>query len=90
MIIWFVLGGVWGWLSIAFQVWSMERLDARPSPGALIWVIGGVLVRLGWIALLLAVALQRGITAGLFAFVGILLARWLMIYRLHKLAISKV
>lgn len=82
--IWFVLGGLWGALSIAFQVWSVRRLDPRPSPLAVAWVIGGVGLRLGWIALLLALALRQGIGPGLSAFAGIWLARWIMIYRLHK------
>lgn len=84
--VWLALGALWGWASVAFQVWTVKRLEARPSPLAVAWLVGGFGVRLGWIALLLIVALQQGIGPGLSAFGGIWLARWLMIIRLHKLA----
>lgn len=86
MLIWFALGLIWGWLSIAFQVWTVKRLDARSAPLTVIWFVGGFVVRLGWIALLLIFALRQGIGLGLSTFAGIWLARWVMIVRLHKLA----
>lgn len=84
ILIWFALGGLWGWLSMAFQVWSLTRLVPRPAPLTVAWVVGGFGLRLGWIALLLILALRQGIGPGLGAFAGIWLARWIAIYRLHS------
>jgi hypothetical protein len=80
-LVWLALGGVWSWLAITFQAWSVMRIGPRSSLMTIVWLVGGIWLRLGWIALLLIVALRQGIGPGLSTFAGIWLARWIMIYR---------
>jgi len=82
---WLMLGWLVGWLSIAFQVWSVNRVGARSSAaGALMWLLGGMVLRLGGIVVLFGLALQRGFTIGLMAFGGLWLARWIALFCIHK------
>jgi len=78
------------WLFTGLAVGALNGLTLRNSvarlrpgvPGrAVAWIVSGALLRLGLVAGLLIVALQRGVLPGLFAFAGLWLARWGIVYK---------
>ncbi len=83
VVVWLIAGALVGWVSILIQVWTMPRLRPDALRQRLGGMIGGMLLRWLLIAGLLSVALQQGIVAGLLAFAGLWLARWLGILRIH-------
>ncbi|MBN1955592.1 MAG: hypothetical protein JW900_11155 [Anaerolineae bacterium] len=76
MIVWLWVGLAAGAANLLHLAWTVRRLD--PQTGhwrarALVW--GGAVLRWGLAALVLSLALQRGILPGLSAFLGLWLAR---------------
>ncbi len=90
VVVWLVAGALVGWVSILTQVWLVARLCPRTPRQGLWLLLGGMLLRWALIAGLLSVALRQGIVAGLLAFAGLWMARWVLIWRIHtgKLFVS--
>jgi len=87
MMTWFALGigaGLAAWFS---QRREVIRLSPQAPEAAKRRVLAGVILRLLLSAALLTGALLEGIGAGLAAFVGLLLARWIGIASLKLLPI---
>ncbi|MEA3397655.1 MAG: hypothetical protein U9R05_09370 [Chloroflexota bacterium] len=82
-VVWLIAGALVGWVSILIQVWTVARLCPRTPRRGLGLLIGGMLLRWALIAGLFSVALRQGIVAGLWAFAGLWVARWLGILRIH-------
>lgn len=76
---WLLAGGAIGALNGASRRWTVARLRPEAPRDALGLVWGGLALRWGLVAALLIIALQRGVVAGLLAFVGLSLARWVMV-----------
>ncbi|HOU14948.1 MAG TPA: hypothetical protein PKZ84_17710 [Anaerolineae bacterium] len=78
--LWLLVGALAGWLNVA----SIAGLVARLRPGGDVWAVsalaGGFAVRLGLAALVLSIALRQDALAGLLAFAGMWLARWVVLF----------
>ena len=82
-VVWLIAGALVGWVSILTQVWTVARLCPRMPRQGLWLLIGGMLLRWTLIAGLLSVALRQGIVAGLLAFAGLWVTRWVLVWRIH-------
>ena len=74
-LVWLLVGGAIGFLEAVTMWWTVARLRPGAPQRVVIWVVGGIVVRWGLDAGLLAVALQQGIVPGLLAFAGLWLSR---------------
>ena len=77
---WLFIGGATGVLNGLSLSWTVARLQPDASSDAAVLTMGGAMLRWVLTAGLLIAALQHGIVTGLLAFVGLLLARWGMVY----------
>jgi hypothetical protein len=73
------IGGAVGTLNVLTLRWTVARLRPGAPRHAAAWILGGALLRWGFIAGLLIAALQRGLVPGLLAFAGLWLAQWGMV-----------
>ena len=80
---WLVAGALVGWVSILTQVWTVARLRPGAAFRAILGIGGGLLFRWALIAALLIAALRQGIVAGLVAFAGLWVMRWVLVWRIH-------
>ena len=82
-VVWLIAGALVGWVSILIQVWTMPRLRPDALRQRLWGMFGGMLLRWVLIAGLFSVALRQGIVAGLWAFAGLWVMRWVLVWRIH-------
>jgi hypothetical protein len=73
---WLFTGGSVGLLNGLSLRWTVARLRPAVPGRAVVWALGGALLRWGLAAVLLVIALQDGVMPGLLAFAGLRLARW--------------
>lgn len=85
---WFVFGIAAGLVSWTAQRTSVERLSHHAPNSAKRLVVTGAAIRWLLSAALLASALLEGVTPGLYAFAGLMLARWIGILSLRFLPLS--
>ncbi len=85
--IWILAGAAVSAVSLLSQVWIAGRqLCPEASQGVLmVMMLGGLLLRLTLVAVVLIAALQiTGVVAAIWAVVGMIVMRWLLVYGLHK------
>jgi len=83
--LWFLAGALLSGLLLLTQALTVARLHAHTAPRALMArVVAGVLFRWMLIASLLIVALRQGVVPGLWAFAGLWVMRWPLIYLIHR------
>jgi hypothetical protein len=78
--LWLLAGLTIGTLNGLTLRWTVNRLRPDAALTSVPLVVLGFLMRLGFAAGLLVIALQRDIGLGLLAFAGLWLARWVTIY----------
>ena len=66
------------------QVWTVNQMRPEALASAAAWMLLGFLGRLALVAVLLVVALQRGIVPGLLAGAGLLVSRWAILVWLER------
>ncbi len=77
--IWFVIGIIIGTLNGLTLRWTVGRLRPETSLAGAPLVALGFLLRMGLATTLLILASQHGIVPALLAFIGLWLARWIVI-----------
>jgi hypothetical protein len=77
-VLWLLTGSIVGVLHGVTLWWTVARLQPDAPRHAVVWALGGTMLRWGITASLLITALQRGIMLGLLAFAGLFLVRWSM------------
>jgi hypothetical protein len=81
-VIWLLAGGAIGALQVASVRWAVLRLRPRAARQALFAMLGGSVLRSVLVAAALAVAFRQGLVPGGLALSGMLLGRWMAIWRL--------
>lgn len=85
---WLLAGLVAGLVNVYLLARTVAFLRPDARFRAVLATFGGILVRLGIAAAVLSLALQQSAVSGLFAFVGLWVARWIVVYmaRTERLA----
>jgi hypothetical protein len=78
-----LIGGAVGVAHVASARWTVARLRPGAPLWALVWVLGGMLLRLSAAVGVLTVALLHSTVTGAVAFAGLLLGRWSALIWLH-------
>jgi len=76
---WLCAGAMAGAVNALTLRWTVARLQPGLAPRALGQMWGGALLRWVISAVVLLAALQQGVMAGLLAFGGLWLSRWLLV-----------
>jgi len=82
--LWLFAGGSIGVLNGLSRRWTVARLRPDVPGQAVVWALGGAMLRWSLAAGLLVTALQRGVVPGLLAFAGLWLTRWGIVYWLNS------
>jgi hypothetical protein len=77
VILWFLAGAGIEVLNTLTRKWSVERVQGR---GAVVWIVGGVVLRMVGTAVLLMLAFRHSAVSGVAGLVGYLICRWVMIW----------
>lgn len=77
--VWPFVGGLVGIVNGATRLTTISYLSSETVTRSLVLVLGGMMVRLGFVAALLIAGLKQGIDAGLLAFAGLWVARWVIV-----------
>jgi hypothetical protein len=75
-VLWLIVGAALGVLSVTTMWWTVARLRPDARPQALVWVLGGAVLRWAVTAGLLFMAVRTGGGAGPLTVVGLWLGRW--------------
>ncbi len=86
---WLIVGGLLGWLNALMQIWSAAQLRPERGLWGVAWIVGGALLRWTLVAGLLILALRQAPALALWAFAGLWLARWIMVWRVHRKAVKR-
>lgn len=76
---WPLAGGLVGIVNGLTRWTTISYLSSAAVTRSLILVLGGMVVRLGFVAGLLIAGLKQGIDAGLLAFAGLWVTRWIIV-----------
>jgi hypothetical protein len=88
--VWFVLGGMLGALNVWSQWWTIIHLHPAAPSAAMRLVIGGAVLRWSMVVGLLVAALRQSSVAGLLAFGGWWLARWIAVIWLNLRGMASI
>lgn len=89
--LWFLAGGVVGWLTILMHVWTAARVGPNSTRWFVWALLAGAYFRWAIVGALFVWALQYNVTAVLLAFAGLWLMRRLLLFRLNAgLAFEKL
>jgi FtsH-binding integral membrane protein len=83
-ICWFLFGAVLSAVKVLTLLWTVNRIHPNAPYQAVVWAMGGAIMRWLLVTSLLLSALQQGIVSALFAFAGLWLARWGVIVWLER------
>jgi len=76
---WPFAGGLVGVVNGLTRWTTISHLSSEAVTRSLLLMLGGMVLRLGFVAGLLIVGLKQGIDAGLLAFAGLWVTRWLIV-----------
>lgn len=76
---WPFAGGLVGIVNGLTRWTTISYLSSEAVTRSLVLVVGGMVVRLGFVAGLLIAGLKQGIAAGLLAFAGLWITRWIIV-----------
>lgn len=83
-IAWFFAGALVGVANVYLIARTVSQFRPEARWRALTVAVGGGLLRFGIAVVLLRSALQQSSLAGILAFAGLLMARWIVVYLLHS------
>jgi hypothetical protein len=76
---WPLVGGLVGFVNGLTRWTTISYLSSDAITRSLALVLGGMVVRLGFVTGLLIAGLKQGIDAGLLAFAGLWVTRWIIV-----------